>query len=78
MRTTTTLFILLMINWAMAQQDSIQLRYAATITEADLKRHLSVLASDAYEGREAGMKGQKMAADYLRNSFQEFGIDPLA
>jgi len=78
MRTTTTLFILLMINWAMAQQDSIQLRYAATITEADLKRHLSVLASDAYEGREAGMKGQKMAADYLRNSFQEFGIGPLA
>ena len=41
------------------------LPYAASITPEGLKTDLDVLASDAYEGRETGQKGQKMAADYL-------------
>ncbi|SHI32650.1 Zn-dependent amino-or carboxypeptidase, M28 family [Hymenobacter daecheongensis DSM 21074] len=43
--------------------------YGATITQDDLRRHLTILASDAYEGRETGEKGQKMAADYLAKEF---------
>ena len=50
---------------AMAQRDSAALHYASTITEADLRTHLTILASDAFEGRETGMKGQKMAARYI-------------
>ncbi|MBK8340420.1 MAG: hypothetical protein IPK99_10715 [Flavobacteriales bacterium] len=57
-----------------AQTDSVRLRYGQTITATDLMRHLGVIASDAYEGREAGMKGQKMAADYLREQLVSFGI----
>lgn len=49
-------------------------RYAATITAADLERHLRVLASDEYEGRETGQKGQKMAADYLAKQFAADGL----
>lgn len=52
-------------------------RYAATITEADLRTYLEVLASDAYEGRETGMKGQKMAAAYIEQKFMDFGIPPV-
>lgn len=48
--------------------------YAETITQADLRTHLTVLASDAYEGRETGEKGQKMAAEYIANRFKELGL----
>jgi Zn-dependent M28 family amino/carboxypeptidase len=48
--------------------------YAGTITQDDLRQHLTVLASDAYEGRETGQKGQKMAADYLSAEFKKLGL----
>ncbi|WP_375416227.1 M28 family peptidase [uncultured Hymenobacter sp.] len=50
------------------------LTYASTITQEDLRQHLSVLASDEYEGRETGQKGQKMAAEYLSKQFAELGL----
>ena len=50
------------------------LPYAATITPAGLQQDLTVLASDAYEGRKTGGKGQKMAADYLRQAFAADGL----
>jgi Zn-dependent M28 family amino/carboxypeptidase len=48
--------------------------YAARITPDGLKADLSVLASDEYEGRETGQKGQKMAADYLAKAFASYGL----
>lgn len=60
------------------QPDSTALRYAATITGAELKQHLEVLASDAYMGRDTGKEGQKMAAAYLRERFASYGIGPLS
>ena len=60
-----------------AQVDSVRSRYGATITQTDLRRHLEVLASDAYEGRETGAHGQKMAAKYIREHFMEYGIPPV-
>ncbi|KAA9331493.1 M28 family peptidase [Hymenobacter busanensis] len=48
--------------------------YANTITQEDLRQHLSVLASDEYEGRETGEKGQKMAAAYLAQQFRQIGL----
>ncbi len=50
------------------------LPYAATITPAGLKADLDVLASDAYEGRETGKKGQKMAAEYIAKAFAAAGL----
>ena len=40
------------------------------ITQDKLRRDLSVLASDEYEGRETGTKGQKMAAAYITQQFK--------
>ncbi|WP_345071661.1 M28 family peptidase [Hymenobacter fastidiosus] len=48
--------------------------YGSTITQDDLRKHLTILASDAYEGRETGEKGQKMAADYLAKQFADLGL----
>jgi hypothetical protein len=48
--------------------------YANTITPEGLKTDLDVLASDAYEGRETGKKGQKMAAEYIAKAFAADGL----
>lgn len=50
-------------------------KYANTITAADLKKHLYIYAGDAMEGRMTGSKGQKMAAEYLRNFYQDHKIE---
>ena len=49
-------------------------KYAKTITHDDLTEHLTILASDSLEGRETGKKGQKMAAEYIKNHFESLGL----
>ncbi|WP_299817738.1 M28 family peptidase [uncultured Pontibacter sp.] len=49
-------------------------KYAQTITAADLSKHLHIIASDEYEGRNTGEKGQKMAAEYIAREFREDGL----
>ncbi len=49
-------------------------KYAATITEADLRETLSIIASDAMEGRETGKRGQKMAAAFIAAYFEDLGL----
>lgn len=57
-------------------EDISKLKYANTITEKDLEKHLIVLASDSLEGRETGKRGQKLAAQYIANHFRAIGIPP--
>ncbi|MDC1451965.1 M28 family peptidase [Vicingaceae bacterium] len=52
-------------------------KYSKTITAGELKEHLYIIASDKFEGRETGKKGQKMAMDYLIQNFKSYGIKPL-
>jgi hypothetical protein len=59
-----------------AQVDSVAMKYANTITAGELRAHLEILASDEYEGRETGLKGQKMAAEYISSYFKLLGIAP--
>jgi hypothetical protein len=54
--------------------DTVAVKYSETISAEDLKTHLSIIASDEYEGRETGKKGQKMAAEYIANHFKNIGI----
>jgi hypothetical protein len=55
-------------------QDPVAMQYGNAITAADLKEYLSILASDAMEGRETGKRGQKMAAAFIAAHFQEIGL----
>ncbi|MBD2715299.1 M28 family peptidase [Microvirga sp. STR05] len=48
--------------------------YAARITPAALRQDLTVLASDAYEGRATGRRGQQQAAAYLARAFAAAGL----
>lgn len=61
------------------QLSEVSQKYAATITAADLSKHLHIIASDEYEGRDTGSKGQKMAAEYISNEFKQYGLQgPVA
>lgn len=51
-------------------------KYAETITAKELKKHLVIIASDEYEGRETGRKGQIMTADYLKKQLDSYGVKP--
>lgn len=57
--------------------DSAALEYARTITESDLKNYLSILASDALEGRDTGSRGQKMAAAFIKEHFLDNNLLPI-
>ena len=49
-------------------------KYAASITEDDLKKLVYTLASDDFEGRKTGEKGQKKAAQYIIDHYKKRGI----
>ncbi|MDT0678354.1 M28 family metallopeptidase [Autumnicola musiva] len=50
------------------------MEYANTITTSELKEHLYTFASDEFEGRDTGEPGQKKAAEYLKNEYQNLNI----
>ena len=56
--------------------DAVEL--AASITEAELKEHLFIYASDEFEGRETGTEGQKKAVQYIVDYYKKLNIDPAA
>lgn len=50
--------------------------YASTITDADLKRHLYIVAGADMEGRETATAGERKAAAYIENHFKNLGLLP--
>ncbi len=62
------------LSQAAFAQDQFASKYAQQITTADLKENLSIIASDALEGRYTGSRGQKMAAAFIANHFESLGL----
>jgi len=54
--------------------NSIATTYANTITAAEMKTDLYIYASDEFEGRFTGKKGQKKAVEFLKKEYQKMGI----
>ena len=48
--------------------------YINSISAAELKTHLTIVASDEMEGRETGSKGQKKAGNYLISQYEKNGV----
>ena len=70
-------------SWAViwAQQnkpvkDAYAIKFAQTITQKDLSRHLHIIAADDMEGRRTGTYGQKKAAKYIARHFKQIGLKP--
>lgn len=55
-------------------QNPTAIKFSQSINKDNAYKHLSVLASDEYEGRETGKKGGWMAAEYIRNHFKALGL----
>jgi Zn-dependent M28 family amino/carboxypeptidase len=47
------------------------------IRRQTIEAHLSFLAGDALEGREAGKRGSRIAAEYIRAELKEWGVKPF-
>lgn len=48
----------------------------APVTQADLLRHIRVLASDAFQGRAPGTEGERRTTAYIVQQFQARGLEP--
>ena len=46
-----------------------------SIAIPDIQAHIEVLADDAMEGREAGSRGARAAADYLSREIRRTGVE---
>jgi len=45
-----------------------------SITASDLKKHLTIIASDEMQGRETGSEGQKKAGRYMISEYQKMSV----
>ncbi|MBT5875483.1 MAG: hypothetical protein HOH43_18825, partial [Candidatus Latescibacteria bacterium] len=48
----------------------------SAVTAIELRQHVRVLASDAFQGRRAGTDGARAAAKYIAREFQRYGLQP--
>lgn len=68
------IFLVVFTPWISWSQKNNAETFGQNISVQQLKKHLYVLASDAYEGRETGMEGQRKAAQYLDDYYAQIGI----
>ncbi len=47
-----------------------------SITAADILKHVKVLASDEYEGRAPGSKGEELSVEYISGQYKALGLKP--
>ena len=73
MRLAVILLLLFISN--LYGQTDLSTKYSKSITSKELKELLYVYASDYFEGRDTGERGQKIAVDFLRNYYQKQNIE---
>ncbi|HVW97131.1 MAG TPA: M28 family peptidase [Mucilaginibacter sp.] len=66
-----------LVTGACAQQNKTAMKYAPIISADLAKKHLSIIASDAFEGRETGKPGADKAAHYIADEFKSLGLKPI-
>ena len=49
---------------------------AQPVSPEGLRRHIDMLASDSFEGREPGTEGEKKATAYIAREMQAAGLEP--
>ena len=69
------LFIITLFISNVFSQD-ISNKYAETITSEELKSLIYVYASDSFEGREAGTRGEILAVEFIRDFYLKNDIKP--
>ncbi|MEI8046404.1 MAG: DUF4910 domain-containing protein [Bacteroidota bacterium] len=67
---------LVFFSFAFCWQTYAQQKANSDNSENRLRRDVTILASDSLEGREAGTRGEQMAADYIAKQMQLIGLLP--
>ncbi len=57
-------------------QSEPEVSLSVNITPEDVKTHISFLAADELNGREAGTADEAKAANYIADYFRDFGLEP--
>ncbi len=68
--------LIFMLPFIGFSQEDWSKKYAQEIDAETLKKHLTIIASDEYAGRETGYAGQKKAEKYLIEQFKKLGMAP--
>jgi Zn-dependent M28 family amino/carboxypeptidase len=64
-------------SFAIASEPASVAKEAAdAITPDDLLKHIKVLASDEFEGRAPGSKGEELSVKYIYEQFKALGLEP--
>ena len=71
----TSLAFLFLFHFSFSQLEGAT-KFAKSINQDDLKRHLIIYSSDDFEGRDTGSKGQRKAVKYLREQYKSIGVEP--
>ena len=74
MRITLSILLLAPL-FIFSQNEKNVTEYAKSITHNELKELLYVYASDYFEGRETGTRGQKKAVDFIRQFYSSHAIN---
>ncbi len=69
-------FLLLSFIASAQKKDKIAVKAAASITVADMKKHLYTIASKEMEGRDTPSPGLEKAANYIEKYFKSIGLKP--
>ncbi len=59
-----------------AEAPTVPKAAADSITAADLLNHIKILASDEFEGRGPGSKGEELSVKYISDQFKALGLKP--
>jgi Zn-dependent M28 family amino/carboxypeptidase len=82
MKKTTIFFLVFLLALSapvslVAQESGSSMKSAFdSITGADILRHTKTLASDEFEGRGPGTRGEELTVNYLVNEFKKLGLKP--
>ena len=69
------ILMVLCISVHVFAQDRTAQKYARQITANGARKHLTIIASDEFEGRETGKPGAEKAANYIANEFKKLDLN---
>lgn len=73
------LILLTLLGFALsayAQKNPTAVKYSKIVSAELARKHLSIIASDEFEGRETGKPGAQRAAKYIADEFKALGLLP--
>src|SRR3989440_5379268 len=77
MKPLTVILLLAAVAFAFAAESpNVPKAAGDSITAADLLNHIKILASDEFEGRAPGSKGEELSVKYISDQFKALGLKP--